>query len=444
MSAGPGSTAPDRAPRGARLLRRSRLGAILYALLSFAGAPALFIVGFETGWGILSAFATYLGGLLLLNRALTNPGAFKLDPRALHVEGDTLLAGDERLLRRSEVAQAFVSSRKEGGALVRLKTKRGRHKHLPLTLAVPGEDDGRALLHLLSLDASRSVASYQVGSRWLMSRRRRALVLGLFAAITVLCFGALSLDGAVAAFPPYLAGPGLILGTLLSMLGLSISLVWPSRILVGPDGVVILWLGTARRIAYGDLVSVEPTPGALRLGLASGEMLELSYPGKGPSEAEIEAQVQRGLITGAAELHRAGRRIEEAWRAHREAEAQPPELLLERGGREKQEWLRQIKAIARGTRPSEAGYRAQVVEPDKLWALVENASMRPTARVGAAVALSATMDDAGKQRLRIAAEASALPGVQKALLALSRDEAAEEEALSALLDEAAEDEARLR
>ncbi len=430
-------------PPGASLLRRDRVYALLGALVAFVGAPALFIATHEVGFAFLGSIAAYLGGLVLLNRSLANPAAFITDRRRLRLDDQALWAGDERLFGRGEIAQAFVSTRAGGGALLRLHTRRGWHRSMPWTLALAREEDGYAIVRALSLDASRSVASYQVGSRLMMHRRARNLGLALFAACVALAFGALSVDGAVSVLPSFIMGPSMIIGTMLSMLAFSLALLWPSRILVGPDGVVIRWLGTSRRIPLGALESVWQEPGRLRLSLRSGEIIELAYPGKAPSAEQVAAWQQQGVTSGVAELDRAGQRIDEALAAHQRGQENAPELSLERGTRGTREWLKQLSAIGQGTQAEKAGYRRQVVEPDKLWSLVENPAMKPTARVGAAVALSRTLDEAGRSRLRIAAEASALPGVKEALGALSRGRVNEEEsALAALLEAAAEDEER--
>jgi uncharacterized membrane protein (UPF0136 family) len=427
-------------PAGAALLRRRWLLALSGALLALAGGPFLFLASHQSAPGLLAGLLAYFSGLYVANRSLANPAAFRVDPRPLRLDDQALWAGDERLVGREEVAQAFVSSNAKGGALLRLHTRRGARRSMPLTLALAREVDGEALMRALRLDASRSVASYQVGSRLMMHRRARNLGLALFAAGVLLAFGALSLDGAVSFLPAFIMGPFTIVATLLSMLGFSLALIWPSRILVGPDGVVIRWLGTSRRIPLGELESVAQEPGTLRLALRSGEVIELSYPGKAPSAEHLAAWQQQGITSGVAELGRAGARIEEALEAHRRGHAIAPELSLERGTRETREWLRQIRAVSGGAQAEKAGYRKQVVEPDKLWTLVENPSMTPTARVGAAVALAGTLDEAGRARLRIAAEASALPGVKGALGALARERAADEDELTALLEAAADDE----
>lgn len=426
-------------PASARLLRRNKARAILSAVLAFAGTPLLVALTHETGLGLFAAAITYLGALGLLQQSLTQTTTFLTDGRRLRIEDDALWAGDERLCGRGEIAQAFVSTRENGGAILRLQTKRGAHRSMPWTIALATEAEGTAILAALSLDASRSVASYRAGSRVMLNRRLRNLGLGLFALATTLAFVLLSLDGAVASLPAFIMGPLTLLGTMGAMLALSLALIWPSRILVGPDGVVLEWLRLRRKIPLGDIESVHRLPGALHLELRSGERIELAYPAK-PTPEQLEATLKQGIISGPGELDRAGRRIEEALAAHRRGQATEPAPLLERGTRGSREWLKQLLHLSRGAQEEQASYRRQVVEPDKLWTLVENPAMTPTARVGAAVALSGTLDEAGRARLRVAAEASALPGVKGALAALSQHERADDDELAALLDAAAEDE----
>ncbi len=67
---------------------------------------------------------------------------------------------------------------------------------------------------------------------------------------------------------------------------------------------------------------------------------------------------------------------------------------------------------------SRDGYREAAVTSEHLWPVVENAALGSPARAAAAVALRAHLDEEGKTRLRVAAEACASPNVRVALEAV--------------------------
>jgi hypothetical protein len=79
-------------------------------------------------------------------------------------------------------------------------------------------------------------------------------------------------------------------------------------------------------------------------------------------------------------------------------------------------------------------YRAAAPEPDDLWRLAEDPGASPQLRVAAAVALSPLLDEAGRHRLRVAANASATRSTRVALHRIASEPLAEKELLP-LLDE---------
>jgi hypothetical protein len=59
---------------------------------------------------------------------------------------------------------------------------------------------------------------------------------------------------------------------------------------------------------------------------------------------------------------------------------------------------------------------------DRLWSVLEDGASAPAHRAAAAVALSPHLDDAGRQRVRIAAQATATPKLRVALEAAAEDD----------------------
>jgi hypothetical protein len=424
-------------PAPARLLRRRRglvtLGASA-ALGGAIGVVAQFAVDFSP-LQLVTAFVAYAAGLLLVARALQDPRLFARDPRPLELGEGELRAGGRRLIARGEIDQAFVVAR-PGAAMVQLRARGGGQRSLPLTVEVGSEADGHALLRALGLDASRSIATYQLASRLLLARGQRAPVLAAVVAAWIAVYAIILFSNFGG---PWMAALGVALAV---MLGGALPLLWPTRIHVGADAVVIHWMGTRRRIRLGEIDHVVRTPGTLRILLRSDEVIELSYPGKAPSEEELARLAANGITTGAAELGRAAARIEEALAAHRTERGEPPELALERGSQGAAEWLRRLRSMGRATRPEHADYRRQVLAPERLWRIVEDPALPPGARAGAAIALSEALDDAGKKRLRVAAEASALPGIRALLESVAAEAKTDEAALCEMLDAVDEEEPR--
>jgi hypothetical protein len=84
------------------------------------------------------------------------------------------------------------------------------------------------------------------------------------------------------------------------------------------------------------------------------------------------------------------------------------------------------------TLPRDGGYRAAVLTPERLWQVLENAGEDPSVRAGAAAALAPLLDNAGRARLRVTAEACAEPRLRVAMNAASEE--ANERGLEEALD----------
>jgi hypothetical protein len=395
--------------------------------LSVAGSVALAwqvaVVG-GLSWPVtLAAIAACLLGIFIAGGA-ADPRGLRRDPRPLSITSGALFAGEERLLERGAVTQAFVTAGPRGSALVQLRGRGWRR-----IVACDTEAEGQALLHALELDASRTTAVYRLASQLMLVRARRTPVLagaGLAWAAAVAAMLAAG-SGVVSAVGLFAAMAGLV--------ALGAILLWPTGIRVGADAVVIRWMGRERRLRLDEIERVIRSPGRLQLVLRTEEVIELVYPGKVPTEEDLARWAAQGLFAGPVELARAGARIEEALAAYPREREDAPELSLERGSRRTDEWLRHLRSVGGSARAERSGYRRPALPPEKLWRVVEDPASPPGARAGAAVALSHGLDEPGKQRLRIAAEATALPGMRVLLESAAAEEAADEAALCELLDQ---------
>jgi hypothetical protein len=198
----------------------------------------------------------------------------------------------------------------------------------------------------------------------------------------------------------------------------------PTCVTVGTDGLHFRWLGTSRFVSHAEIEAIERIETTLALVLGSGEVLHLSSSGM-HTRAQPELDV----------LHA---RLEETWLEHRTLTSAAGGWLTTRSGRTMRDWVHAMRMML----TVQNGYRTPVVPRERLWAVVENPKADPSARTGAAVALSGRLDPEERARLRIAASACAEPRVRVAL-ALAATEAcagtSDEQLASAL--EAAEGDA---
>jgi hypothetical protein len=165
--------------------------------------------------------------------------------------------------------------------------------------------------------------------------------------------------------------------------------VVPTRIDVGDDGVRVGWLGS-RFFPFRSVSTVERAGRDAVLTLKSGARVVLPIaprrrPGTHKREDLLTAQKREDLVT---RLHSALRDYENEVSDTRALET----------------------ALARQSRTAAGvgdAYRTLQLEPDALWRLVETPSVPTRSRVEAAAHLS--LDEEGRRRIRIAAQASALP-----------------------------------
>lgn len=269
------------------------------------------------------------------------------------------------------------------------------------------------LLSVLGLDAGTATASFATSSYLSASR------LGPLPRWAVLAFFLFF----VSFFHPLQGLAGLFVPVLL------VFAMWPARVTVGPDGVLLTWLALRRFYPCSKIRSVTQR-GALSartvLTLVDGSEIHLIARENASRDEERHAQhgALRLRIEGALEAFR--QRLPEV----------DPTSLLAAGGRSAVEWMRSLRAMSVGG----GGYRQAALSSEQMWRVVQDPTASPSTRTGAAIALSPSLDEAGRSDLLRAAEACAHPKVRVALtsLAVGASETAVLDALEPLAEEEAD------
>jgi hypothetical protein len=265
-------------------------------------------------------------------------------------------------------------------------------------------EDAHALLAAMHLDANEARVTFFAPSP--------VLVQPLWQMLFV--FGWVFLQGRIgfggghhAGAPPFTFVPFIL--TFLTALSL------PVRIVTGPDGFRVAWVGTGAFRSYDDVRSITHDEASVRVGLGAGGEQRIRF--RGPRWANKNDLLTEWFFgsqrPALADRLRAGKG------AHA-SRATPATLgdLLDRGGRTDDAWLAALRGLGRG----DGGYRAASVSRESLWEVTENPAATPDARIAAAVALRETLDGEGRARLAALAEATAAPRLRVALAAAARPE----------------------
>lgn len=167
------------------------------------------------------------------------------------------------------------------------------------------------------------------------------------------------------------------------------------RVTVGADGVLMSWplLRRRRFVPYSKIVALGNEPGKLLFRLADGRSYEIMTTTSGRA---IVLEHHAALVE----------RVEDALAAYRARTEEAPLAALERGGRSALGWVKDLRALAE---TSGAGYRAPTLPSEELWSVALDPAASEDLRIGAGLALRPGLDEAGRARLRAAAEASASP-----------------------------------
>jgi hypothetical protein len=183
---------------------------------------------------------------------------------------------------------------------------------------------------------------------------------------------------------------------------------WPTRYVVGDDGLLVRWLGRVKFVSYADVTHAAPAGDDVKLSMRSGPSLVVRTGrwrrGKRGTLLMRDGDEDRESRSLLSELEPRMERFRVCPSA-REVEA-----LTDRRGRDVSSWLADLQGLL-----AAKSYREGAVDPEGLWKVLEDPSAAPRARVGAAVALRGVLDDEGRARIRVAAATTALGRVCDAL-----------------------------
>lgn len=369
----------------ARIAKRG----ILWHLLAI-DALLLLSIGFASDWHLRlvpTFFVLLLAGYAVMGsfRTPKKPGKrthrIEADPTGLTVDG-------RQRMPRAAIKSAFcVPTEEEGVHVVHVEGPLLRRGY---AVYVDSPEQGRALLSALQVDPSASTAHFRALPPW--AKHVRWLAVLLTASPWVLV-------NVLRLLPAWAIG---LIATLYGVIALPVLL--PQRVEVGHDGIFLRWLGNKRFLPFSQISAATLTGLGVNLLLQKGGSLEIRLTQK---EGDADAQA-RSLLS----------RIEEGLAAH-VALSHDEEAYLVRGQRDLATWLREMRALGTG---EAGGYRAPSIPRERLWEVVESASADRSAREGAALALSATMDEEERARIVALAHRTASPQLRIAFEGVGRAE----------------------
>ena len=299
-----------------------------------------------------------------------------------------------------------------------------RRRRLPIVIEVASAAEGSALLRALGLDPSRTLGTFRALSPLIAKRPYLAPLMQFVINLSLQIF-----------LRPMLHREGLGLVGALAMLGIlssALFVMMTTRVLVGADGVVLRWLWRERFVPYRDIGRIAnyargkwPSKvSGVKLVLTSGEAIRLAITNR----REI-ADSTRGLSA----------RIHAAWSAQEPSGSQSAAALLRRQGRGMTAWISGLRALGAG---ANADMRTAPIPRERLFRVVEDASIDPTTRAAAAVALGLELDDDGRASLHSAIAAMAAPKLRFAIEEAASPHAADDRAIEAALAELEIEEAK--
>ena len=245
----------------------------------------------------------------------------------------------------------------------------GRFLRRGCAVYVDTAEEGRALLAALQRDPSASAAHYRALPPWAKHIRWLAVLLTAspWVLVNVLRF-----------VPPW------GIGFLVALYGVVLVPTFlPQRVDVGHDGVFLRWLGNKRFIPFSAIEIASGNKLGVDLFLHGERHVEIRLTQK---DGGAEAQVQCARRAHQGGHRRAGR--PDAGRRGGVPHAR--RAAISRAG---------CATCAPSASAEMGGYRAAAIPRERLWAVVENPAADPSAREGAALALSATLDDDDRSRL---------------------------------------------
>jgi hypothetical protein len=186
-----------------------------------------------------------------------------------------------------------------------------------------------------------------------------------------------------------------------------------TSVTVGLDGVEIRCGRAVRFVPLAGAREVRIAEKAVEIERDDGELVEV-VGRAGFSEERVRAVVLR---------------VREAIEVQRRRAGAGAHAALARGPRSVTAWREELRVLA-----ARGGYRAAAISREDLVEVLEDPTAPAERRVGAALALAGTDDDATRERLRIAADTCASPRLRVALDGIA-GAAPDDEAIEAALAE---------
>ena len=392
-----------------------------YASLAMLVAGPVLLVAFLAGLFPPGALGVHLiiGGLLLrvgnhrLNlRAKRRRTAVKADRAGVWENGELVVA-------RSAIADGFFQPRagrdrnnpKSYGSSIRLVDKRRR----VVFEAEAEEAEALAMLRALGLDPASKRAQFNGSSPLYATLGRNFLFLAGVVAFTVTLSTLLLGIGVSIPMSPLFALPLVFAGMV------------PAKVEIGADGILQRWLWTRKFIPISQIVSASHGDDrTIRVHLRDGrdELIYTSPRRRGGFGSSWATQHRDAILA----------RINETLAAYAaRGPAADVSAMVAKGTRSRADWLASLDKL----RDREGGYRDAVVRDEDLWRVVEDPSAPEDARGAAAMLLRGSLDDTGRARVRVAAEATASPKLRVALDAAAG--AAKDESVRSALEELGDD-----
>lgn len=367
-----------RQPRAIARWVTSILVAAIVGLLATAALP--------NALGVAVVAMAYLSiPLVMIHSALRRREIFPVpigDPAPLVVTERELLFDGAPLISRVNVVSG-VLAHAPSGVVVRLRSRDGRS----ISLLVPSLERGRALLTALGVDVTRATDAITAKSPF----REGAIVLGGLGAFV----GAIGLL-AGSRDPSAMAIVVGVLGALVALVSFG-AVFSPTKVTVGADGVSVRWLHRRRLIALSKIAAVEQMQGGVRIHRRDDRPLDLI--------------LARSALVPDMESTRLVERIREALDAQAKVAPAPFDAsILERADLPLPAWFSRLREVL-----SVGTFRNVGLVADELWRVIEDAHAEPARRAAAAVALTGALDEPGRQRLRVVANASAIGKLRIAL-----------------------------
>jgi hypothetical protein len=368
-------------------------------------------------YGVLGGAA----GAWWFSRVSRKPSEFVGELRAT---ANGIYLRGKRLVARREISKAYLWPGVDGDAYVRVE----RHGLLagPIDLKVKNVEEGRALLHAIGMDATQATSSFTAAATSLAQYRQRILTTWAGCACAIgapIAMAAAGRHGAVFGLTLLLA--------VLAYGAFALNAVKSASVVVGADGVYLRWMWQKQFIPIQDIARAEVVWNQ-HIGVGMYGLVVRIHRKSGGDPVDVLVQRARSALAGPsagiAKLSRnraeaIAERINEAvlgkGRGTSSALAAADLELLSRGERAVDEWV----ASLRGLRAKIATFREQATGGlDALWSVLEDVEAGAEQRAAAAVALSPHLDEGGRARLRIAAQATVAPKLRIALEAAAEDD----------------------